>query len=122
MAARPQAETYLKQLDELPPFKCWVLARKKGGQPITQTEISKKTGWTLSKVEKFCGMKSWAKATVEDADKFRQACGVTRSSERRHKYYLKRTLDLSRTVSGLAHFRKHPGVASKKLVRIAGGG
>lgn len=99
-----------------------MLARKKNGSPITQLEIKKETGWTLSKVEKFCGLKSWATVSVEDVDAFRVACGVTRASERRHRYYLKRTLDLSRTTSGLSHFRKHPGVASRKLVRLAVGG
>jgi len=122
MPARKQADTYLKQLDELPPFKCWMLARKGGGKPITQIEIARTTKWTLAKVEKMCGLKTWAEVTVEDADAFRLACGVSRSSERRHRYYLKRTLDLRVTASGLSHFRKHPAVASQKLIRLAVGG
>lgn len=121
MPARKQQPTYLKQLDEIPPFKCWMLARKGAGIPITQEEIIRKTGWSKNKVERMCGLATWGDVTVADADRFREACGITRSNERRHRYYLKRTLDLAVTTCGLAHFRKHPKVASNRIIKIATG-
>lgn len=119
MPARKQQDTYLKQLDELPPYKCWMLARKPRGQPISQAEIQSKTGWSANKVERLCGLKTWADVTVADADTFRKACGITRENERRHRFYLKRTLDLRVTTCGLSHFRKHPKSASKRLIGLA---
>lgn len=119
MPARKQQPTYLLQLDELPPYKCWMLARRRGGIPITQQEIRRATGWNKKKVEKMCGLKTWAEVPVMEADQFRAACGVNRANERRHRYYLSRTLDLTVTACGLSHCRKRPVVANKRLIRIA---
>lgn len=95
-----------------------MLARKGGGQPITQEELRQKTGWGKKKVEAMCGLLTWASVAVGDADKFREACGVTRANERRHRHYLKRTLNLSCTTKGLAHFRKHPRHATTRLLGL----
>jgi len=98
-----------------------MIARKPGRVPITQAEIASITGWGEKKVETMCGLKTWADVTVSDADKFRAACGIDRANQRRHKAYLRRTLDLGQTVTGLAAARKRPGIAQKRLIRLMTG-
>lgn len=119
MAYRARPQTFLEELDQMPPYMCWVLARKPKRKPITQREIISATGWDKKKVTKFCGLKSWRGVTVEDADAFRSACGITRENERRHRAYLKRSLDPSRTLDGLSHVRKRPGKSQERLINIA---
>jgi hypothetical protein len=111
-------DTYLGELDELPPFKCWLIARHPNRMPITQEELAQRTGWDRKKVERFCGLTTWGEVTVRDADLFRQACGITRSNLRYHRWYLKRTQDLTRTVTGLTPARKRPVSAQRRLVRL----
>jgi len=112
----PKRDTYLTHLDELPPYLCWVLARQ-GRKAITQEELARRTRWSRAKVERFCRLRTWAKVRVIEADIFRLACGVRKGTERRHKYYLKRTLDKTQTINGLAHFNSHGPLAVQALKR-----
>jgi hypothetical protein len=110
--------TYLQHLDQLSPRLCWALARKPGRRAVTQQELCQRTGWSSAKVQRFCKLTTWANETVLDTDTFRQACGVPRDSERRHRAYLKRTLDLAVTVNGLAHFTHHGPEAIRALRKM----
>lgn len=116
MAKKP--DTYLEEMEEIPPYMCWVLARHPNRNPITQAEIVQRTGWDAKKVERFCGLKSWRGVKIEDVDSFRSACGVTRTNARRHRAYLKRTLDPNTTVNGLTHMRKRPMPAQTRIIRL----
>jgi len=109
--------THLSRINQLPPFVCWLLARR-NRRPITQAEIAKATGWSLKKVRRFCGLQSWDNVPLKDIDPFRMACGITIANERRHREYLKRTLDLERVTDGFTHFRKRPKVAQRRVARL----
>lgn len=108
--------TYLQLLDEFPPFVCWALARK-ARKALSQKDLMQRTGWSSGKVQRFCKLRTWATVTVHDADLFRTACGVDRKSERRQRAYIKRTLDVTQTASGLRHFGAHGANAVKTLLQ-----
>ena len=114
--AKPK--TYLEELNRLPPFVCWMVARR-GRHPITQKEISRQTGWSLWKVEKFCGLTSWSGVTISDADLFRSACGIDRKNEYLHQKYLRRAMDRHRTAYGLVAARRRPASARQRFVRLS---
>ncbi len=109
--------TFLAEVDfPLTPLTCFVIARK-GRQPISQEELALRTGWSMAKVQKFCRLKTWRRVTVEDLDKWRLACGIPRSQERRHRWFLKTSLALDRTPNGLQAFRKRPANAQAVAAR-----
>lgn len=69
--------TLLTKLNQLPPFLCRVMARKKKGwAPMSISDLSVVSGLTRSKVAKISVMRSWNDVTLSDADKFSRACGV----------------------------------------------
>lgn len=116
--AMSKGATYLEELDRLRPFQIWMLARHSKGVPLSQQEIANRAGWPIKKVRRFCGLTTWAKVTVEDADAFRIACNVTRRSECYHFAYWRRTLDLKTVTTSFIHFRKRPSVATSRVFRI----
>jgi hypothetical protein len=117
MPARHTPNTYLEQMQEIPPYLCASLARK-GRRAITQQELSEATGWSLSKVSTFCNLESFADVTVADADRFRIACGITRAGERRARFFLRRSLDITKTTNGFNHLRKRGGRLPKFLATL----
>lgn len=113
-------ETYLAQMDRLAPWQCWLLARHKTHRllPITQDQLSARLTWGIKKIRRFCGLRTWAKINVQEADNFRAACGITRWNEAAQLKYLRRTLDLKRTTNSFAAFRKRPASAQKRISRL----
>lgn len=85
-------KTYLEQLDEIPPPVCRLIARTKGSRPriLKMTEIAAVSGLHWRKVQWIASLKSFARVTVEDAEKFRLGCGITPENEGRQKLFIKR--------------------------------
>jgi len=113
MPARSQKSTYLEQANELPPRLCFAIARQ-NRRAITQLEIAEATQWSLKKVARLCNLDSWATVTVADMDKFRAACQIDRRSERRHRFFVRRSL--TSAINGFNHLRK-PGRRLPKFIR-----
>lgn len=89
-------QTYLQQIDRLPPRVCRLLARRKGGGgtnrlPLTARDIAQASGLSVERVARISRLKSFASVPIAEADAFRRGCGITRENERRHVYYLRRT-------------------------------
>lgn len=109
--------TFLAEAEDFPPYLCVLIARK-DRKPVTQEQIAKATGFGINRVIKMWHSTTWAGVAIEDVDKFRAACGITRANIRRHRCYLKVTLDLDRTTTGLNSFRKRPISGQQKLIEI----
>src|SRR5690349_12214031 len=86
--------SYLQCLDEIPPAYCRLIARekKRGGwhQILTITQIAQAAGLSWQRTAAIARKKSFARVSVEDADKFRRGCGITLQNEKRHMEFIAR--------------------------------
>ena len=105
MPSRPTPETYLAQLDELPPHIVTSLATI-DRRAMTHAQIAERLGWSVKKVSKFANLRTWRGISIEDIDAYRAACGVSRAYERRARFYVRRTM--SQAINSWNHLRKVP--------------
>lgn len=91
---RNPVKTYLARLDEIPPPLCRLIARTGGRHPrlLSMTQIAERAGLTWQKAAAIARQKSFARVTVEDAERFRLGCGITMQSEHHQKEFIMRNI------------------------------
>lgn len=103
-------KTILERIDQMPPWACRLIARTGGlgrsAKALTIYEIAERGGLTWQKAAWVSRQPSWAKVTVEIADKFRKGCGINMANERQQRCYLIRTKTKSQ--KGLNHLDRLP--------------
>ena len=122
-------DTIAKLLADFPPNVVRMLARSGNGKAarrLTHEEVVKSSGLTYARVRTISGLTSWRGVTIEEADAFMGACGVTLANLWRHRAYLRRSLNPRITKSPL-HYTLRLGVptrppAPSALVAAAVGG
>lgn len=79
----------LEQANQIPPFLCRVIARRKNGWTLKSIrEIAELSGIPKSKVALIAVMKTWDDVTLSQADAFARACGVDLMNPKPHKNWL----------------------------------
>ena len=82
--------TLLDKLTTLPPYKLRLLARHKWKRrPMTNLQISERSGLALETVRRLSRCRSWNKITVETMLRFSAACGVEMLHQRRAIQFIK---------------------------------
>lgn len=106
---RRPLKTLLATLDEFPPNKCRLLARKKRGrhsQAMTHLEISQKAGLPLSTVAELSTRATWRGIRVEVVEAFALACGVDHLHTKRQRWFIARGSTFGHLKKGDANQRR----------------
>lgn len=95
--------TYLTRLNTIPPPVCRLIAVERYGgkhqkakrpyRMLTMREIASKGGLPWQRAAAIARRKSFAKVTVEDAEKFRRGCGITMKNEPHILRFVKRIFE-----------------------------
>jgi hypothetical protein len=107
-------KTYLTIVDEFPPALCRLVARNRR-RGLTDKELSLRVGWSIQKVVHIASQGSWEGITVGDMASFMTACGVSPSTIRHQRRYLKRTMG---SEDPLHHLRLPAGATLRLLAAL----
>lgn len=107
-------KTYLSIVDEFPPALCRLVARNRR-RGLTDKELAAKVGWSIQKTVHVASAGSWASISVGDMASFMTACGVTPSTIRQQRRYLKRTMG---SADPLHHLRLPAGATLRLLAAL----
>lgn len=81
----------LATANQVPPFVCRLIARKKSGfHALSHSDISKISGIPRSSVADLSRLTSWDGIPIDVADRFASACGVNLTRPRQHLRWLRR--------------------------------
>lgn len=96
--------TLLQQLDALPPFTCYALARNssKRRDRMRLDELAKTAGMSERTFIRIARKFSWAGVKVGDADAFARACGVDLLRQMKTRNYLRHSLGYKRPLAHLS--------------------
>jgi len=85
------ASNLIDRLNKFPPFLCRFVARDKSGQkPISNIEISRRTGISVVTIAKISRMRSWDNLKLSTIQSFSNACGVNLLSTSEQRRFLRR--------------------------------
>jgi hypothetical protein len=110
--------SYLDQLDRLPPNICRLIAREGRRQPLDNAALAARSGLTIERIAYISKLRSWASVTVGEMDAFRTACGISPTNQSRHYWYVRRTFDQHLTIKPLAHLDKLPRRKQQRLTKL----
>ena len=84
-------KTLLEVINQFPPTLVRAVARTRNGRkPISDSEISRRSGLSKDSVARISRLRSWDTIGVNTMDSFSTACGVNLLHVRRHIDYLRR--------------------------------
>lgn len=90
----------LAKANQLPPFICRILARRKGAwQAMSLRDIADASGIPKSRVALIAVMKTWDEVPLSQVERFSAACGVDLMHPCRHKKWLRES-DLRHVLRG----------------------
>lgn len=89
------------KLDRVPPVFVRLMA-KHNGRLMSDRELSKKTGWSQTKITNITSRMSWAEICAKDIDTLHLACGQSWSAQRRMRWLI----ELAIRRGGIDGFRK----------------
>jgi hypothetical protein len=106
-------ESLVEKLDRLPPFVCRMWARR-NGLLAPDVTMAKELGWSLRRWRRIARSTTFAKIEAYDIDMFLKACGLTWSSQRRARYYIR---TLGNNIYRMRHLQPKDGRQAAMISR-----